>query len=507
VLPEGALSRAGVGLGGGAPGVPGLSADRAEAEVAGASRLITGYLERTPRGIRISATEEDLGTHATVRMLSAEAPEPLPAIERLAHEFSSRAAAPPTSDPQALKLYATALDQARPGDSAGLWQAVRLAPRFGQAWIALVDAVSLSGDRAGALHIADEALREKLDPYDTASLQLQKAALENDKTARLAALRRMTDLSPGDLPLLSLLAENETAAGRFADSAGDFRKLRERAPDDRQAWNQLGYTLAWAGDLPGALKALNEYAARWPADPNPLDSRGDVEYMFGKFGDAAADYLKANEKQPQFLNGGELLKAAWAQFRAGDRKKAGASFAAFQAARKKAGGPDTAPFEADWLFRTGRIPEALALLRKRVRSAPPAAASVLLSQLILDDLISGDRAAASKDMAAGAARPGINLGGVTRFAALPSASAEEWRNRADTMLKGAGAAREVALGVALLLDGRKAAALPVWESVASQASGTDFFVRAVVAKLKGEKPHPELVPDATSVNELRALAD
>jgi hypothetical protein len=77
------------------------------------------------------------------------------------------------------------------------------------------------------------------------------------------------------------------------------------------------------------------------------------------------------------------------------------------------------------------------------------------------------------------------------------------------MLRGSGAdsVRRLALGIALLLDGRKADAIPVWDKIADDAPGTDFFARNIDAKLKGEKPRVEMVPDSLAVNELLALPD
>ncbi len=271
----------------------------------------------------------------------------------------------------------------------------------------------------------------------------------------------------------------------------------------------MGYAKAWSGDFSGALATMKEYASRWPEDPNPIDSAGDVDYMYGKFADAAAAYLKANEKNPQFLNGGELYKAAWAQYRAGDRAKADATFARFRTVREKSGTPGFALYQSDWLFRTGRRKEAVDLLRKEAGTMAPASGSGPWAELVIQDLLSNDRPSAAKDAAIDATKPPSNLSSVARFAALPSASAAEWQNRADTMLRGPGieAAKRFALGVALLLDGRKQDALPIWEKIAQDAPGTDVFPRSIVARLKGEKPRTDLVPDSSGVNPLLALAD
>jgi tetratricopeptide (TPR) repeat protein len=503
VLSDQALNRAAAGMGGNPQ-------PRAKALLAGATRLIAGYVERGGSGFRICAYEEDLVTHRNVRVLSAEAPQPIEAIRQLVREFSNSARPYPTSNGEALKLYATALDESPENALPDLRKAVDRDPQFGPAWLSLVDATGLRGDRAALLDVIREALRHKIDPADSAAVQFEKAVLENDKEARVTALRAMMANNPGDLILLRNLAETEAGAGDFRGAAINWGKLREQAPDDRNAWNQLGYTLAWAGDYGKAIAALKEYAARWPDDPNALDSTGDVEYLYGKYAAASADYLKANEKNPQFLNGGELYKAAWAQFRAGDRAKADATFERFKTARGKSGDAGLIQFEGDWLYRTGRQKEAAALLRmKSVTVAQPAVAGALLSQLAIWDLLANDRTAAAKDATLAATKPSSNIGAVARFAALPSASAEEWERRGETLLRGSGAdaARQFAVGVALLLDGKRDAARPVWDKIAQDASATDFFTRAVDARLNGRKPHFAILPDPMNVNQLLAMEE
>ena len=500
MLSASALNRAGAGV----------SSEREKAELAGANRLVSGYFERVGGKLHFSATEEDLTKNQTVQSLSADAAEPLAGILNLAHSFSGSARPYPTSNPVVLKLYVSALEEPTDRAFTDLQEATRTDPGFGPAWVALVDADVLRGDREASLKAAREALGRKLDPADKASIEIQQAALTNDKPGRIAALRALVAATPGDLGLLRTLAESEVATGQFAQAAADWKKLREAAADDRSAWNQFGYTLAWSGDFPGALQAMKDYAARWPTDPNPIDSTGDVYYMYGKFTDAAASYLKAHEKSPEFLNGGDLYKAAWAQFRAGDKVKAESSFEQYRKAQKNADTPSLTLLGIDWLYRTGREKAAMALLRKVAETTTqPGAGSQYWSQLVIYDLLAKDRAAAVKDAAVDATKPGSNLSTVARFAALPSASAAEWQNRADTLLRGAGveSVRRFTLGVALLLDGKREAALPVWDKIVAEDSGADFFARTVDAKLRGEKPRFELVPDPGTVNELRALPD
>ena len=291
------------------------------------------------------------------------------------------------------------------------------------------------------------------------------------------------------------VAEIEVLAGQFTQAAVDWKRLTALLPRDTTAWNQLGYARAWAGDYTGALQAFEEYARLLPGDPNPIDSIGDAHYMFGKFSEAAARYLEASRKNPGFLNGGDLFKAAWAKFRAGDRAEADALFSQFRAVREKANAPNTPLVVASWLYRTGRRDEAKALLRKNPQKAD-------LAQLAVWELLDGDRAAAAKDAEA-LGQPTSEGVATIRFAAQPSASVSEWEARASRM----GGLRDVVLAYALLFDGKKQAAAPLFDQLAARAPATDFFLRAVDAKLKGRRLAFEIPPDPSNVNEFAALLD
>jgi hypothetical protein len=56
--------------------------------------------------------------------------------------------------------------------------------------------------------------------------------------------------------------------------------------DERQpfVYNDLGYADGFAGDVPQALAALDRYASLLPPnDPNPIDDRGDVLALNGRY--------------------------------------------------------------------------------------------------------------------------------------------------------------------------------------------------------------------------------
>jgi serine/threonine protein kinase/tetratricopeptide (TPR) repeat protein/TolB-like protein len=82
--------------------------------------------------------------------------------------------------------------------------------------------------------------------------------------------------------------------------------------DERQAfvYNTLAYTQGYEGDVPQALASLDRYAALLPPnDPNPIDSRGDVLAMNGRYDEAIAAYRKNLELNPSWDAAGASMRS------------------------------------------------------------------------------------------------------------------------------------------------------------------------------------------------------
>jgi tetratricopeptide (TPR) repeat protein len=507
VLARTAVLRLGNALGPRPVTVPGISTERTAAESSGATHLIAGYIEKSGAGVRIVATDTDLASGKIVRTLSASDQSPLKALTRLSGAFSPKAGKPQTQSEEALRLYCMSREQAPDQALPGLEGAVTADPRFGNAWVALAESLEARGNRQAAEEVIARARQQQLEPLDTAYLDFQSATLQGNQGGLLNALKRISDLSPGDTALIRSLAEAQTNQGQFAEAAASWKKLTRVIPNDPDALNQLGYSLAWSGDYPGAVAAMKEYARIRPNEPNPGDSLGDVHYMYRKFPEAAQVYLQNHSKFPGFLEGGELYKAAWAKFMAGDAKGADAVFAQYRKLREKA--PGTALVEADWLYRTGRRKEAVTGLRKAVdETENPAEKAVFHGQLAVWDLLAGHRPEADLDSKAIGA-PTNPAAFLVRFTALPSASVAEWEARAKQMLPAPAAAplQKLAVAYALMLDGKQDAAMPLWKQISEEAKPTDFAMRAVWPMLKGGQPKLALVPDTRTLNSFAAVLE
>ncbi len=509
VLPAAALSRAAAALGPQPTAVPGVSGEHQRALVAGATRVIAGYIERPDNEIRIAATERDLATGKSLRIVSATGSSPIAAIEALAKQFSPNAKPPVTGNEDALRLYAEALESPIGTGVEDLEQATRIDPNFGEAWVALASLDSARGDRAAAEEAVDRARRGKLDALSLARLNLESANLQPDRRARIEALRKVVALTPSDTQLLRNLTDAEMAVGEFEAAAADWKKLAALFPQDPAILNSLGYALSYAGDYKDALAALDAYARLRPKDANPLDSIGDLNYSFGKFQDAANSYMRAHNLQPDFERYGDLYKAAWAKFKAGDTPAADKLYAQFQAEREKLHDPLIALITADWLYRTGRKSQAFDSLRAAIAQTPsPALRANGWTQITIWDLIGHQREQAAKDSASIGPKLTEASMLIARFAAFPSAPAEEWESRAEHLIPpNTAALRPMALGYALVLDGKRQAALPVWAGIVNNDPATDFFSRAIYARLQGKPIARPLLPDPANFNPFGAVPD
>ncbi len=501
-----ALARVNASLGRRNMSAPGISSERTAALGASANHVITGYVERAGSGLRLVVADEDLASHLVTRLISVTGKTVLEALTAAARALAEKPRSAPTASEGALRAWVEGVEAGGPEQGAQFQRAIAADAGFGPAWVSLVRVITQT-DRVAATGLVEKALRQKLQPLDRAALEVERTELTGNRKSRVHALRQYAALSPGDVILLRGVAEQESVTGDFAESAADWQKVAAILPGDLNALNQAGYNFAWAGNFEQAVKVLREFAQRAPADANALDSLGDVNYWFGRYAEAAANYSAAHVRNPKMLGGGDLYKAAWAQFRAKDTKAADELFQQFLKFREDPRDAVLPALHGDWLYRTGRQAEGVELLRKESSIAPePAGKAILFSGLAILELAASDRAAALRDLqsAGPVASPAILT---ARFAAMPTASAAEWESRARRLFAQPqlGPLRTAALGWALILDGKKDAAKTVWMKIVEDGPATDFFAREVVAWLKGEKVSHLAPPDPVNLNQFAAI--
>lgn len=452
-----------------------------DAAAVGATQVLNGYFYRHGGRLRVEAELEDAGSHRTAKSASASGPEAegiLPLARSLALQLDGGARPLGALNDAALRAFVEARTAANAAAGAKAFERAAAAdPSFGAAYVAWVQWLLSHGDRAGAREVVAAAARRgsQIPEVERARLGLLEAMLQGDRVAQYRALVALSKLTPADSEVFRNLGELDLMAHRYPAAVDSYNKAAARSPEDVLLLNQLGYAHSYARDLEGASKTLRRYRELRPRDANPSDSLGDVHYYLGRFSEAEKSYLEAFGKDPSFLGGGDLYKAAWARLMTGDRKGADQFFGRFLEFRRAAGDSLVEYRQAEWEYLSGRRKEAEARLEQFVKAqAAPGAASLAWSQLSIWRLESGDRARARECAARAlttASNPGSRLlAEMCRFLAQPDASASEWALRAERAFPtpAQAVAKQYALAYALLLDRQFAAAVPALRQLYDQ---------------------------------------
>lgn len=448
-------------LGGRPVSDPGISAEFQDALAAGANRL--GYGTYRVAGGRLSAelTIEDVNTRKMVRVLSTSAPagDPIQAGAALARAISSQATAFPTRNEEALRDYVQAMEAPDLAQCvAMLQQSVAADPDYGPAYRMLAQRQVQGQDRAAAVATLTRALArgEALGAGERARIAAELAGLENQPVLRLRALAALVKLEPNDTGAWQALGAMALARRDFPQAVEAYRSLVEREPEDFNAWNAYGYAAAYQGDLNTAREAMGRYTALRPAEVNPLDSLGDVNLLCGRFHEAEEAYLKAAAKDPNLRNNGEFFKAAMARLWTGDVAGADKLAARYHEARAAAKDPLVEFRKLQWMWLTGRRKEACRGMEAFARASLNDVAPRAWTELVIWDLMLGDRAAAQAAAAEDAriAGAGSASASVTRLLVEPGAGGSEWIARVAQAFPNPqqAAIRNVALTTALMFS-------------------------------------------------------
>jgi len=445
---------------------PGISAESTQAILAGATRAVYGEYTVRNNKLEASVTIEDLRTHHMLGAFTVSAPagDVLGAANEIAHQIDSKAASYPTRSGAALSAYIRALEST---DAALMEQSLPLAiqadPDFAAPYRLLAQERVQRGDRAGASAIIEQALArgERIPALERARLQVQAAEISLDPKARETALLQMVKLDSADPVAWRALGETAMSRHEFRQAMEGLQKAAELEPGDAGTWNLLGYAATYAGDLAAGTNAVRRYQALAPNGANPLDSLGDIHLASGKLEEANKFYAEAFQKDPNFLNQGDLLKGAIARLFAGDLASADREANRYLDARAQAKDPLLEFRRSQWMWLTGRRKEAY----QRLQAFAAATENTPLrdgsshadAQLSLWSLILGDRTAAQQ-LAAKSVRiasPAARGNGIVAgFLAMPPASASEWSVRAEQAFGGPQqtSIRNFALSYALLVN-------------------------------------------------------
>ena len=282
----------------------------------------------------------------------------------------------------AVSALARALDAdgARPfstpnPDATSAWgrgefeRAVALDPDFGTAWVSWIAQAAQAGKPDVAAQLAGRALaRASLRGLvDKAQIQLSYATLRKDEIARAAALTELARLAPHDAGPLLALAATEQQARRYSAAEELYRRALAIDPGNAGALNSLGYAQGEDGDLEAAKKTFEIYGQNPNQATNALDSLGEVYFMNGRFAEAEKYFAQVSARDPNFLKGAPLMKAAYAHWLGGDLAGADALMQKYLEFLGKQNDPLLVWREAVWRYATGRSEQALAMLAQ----APP----------------------------------------------------------------------------------------------------------------------------------------
>ena len=443
---------------------PGVSAESTLALLAGANRV--GYGEFAVRGGRLEARLflEDIPSRKYVKVVAATgaATDVVAVAGALARQIAPNAVASITHSNQAIRDYVKAVEGNTPDDVVrDAAAAIDDDPGFTPAYRLLAESKTMQGDHAAALALLDEAAQRAVSPIERARVHLQSAGLRNDAAGRRAALAELAQADPGNPEQWHALADAQYSARAYAEAAAALRKQLALEPDNRNALNQLGYASANAGDFPAALEALRRYQAAAPEDPNVSDSLGDIYLTAGHLREAEQFYLRANRKDPRFMDGGDLFKASMARLMTGDIPGSTEIHERYiQSLAANPGG--VAEIErAEWTWIVGRRKEAcqrmLGIARTFESGPRHEMAARCYAELAMWDLFLGDRAAAAQMAQKAMSLPGAQTSAtavVALFLAQPPAPAAEWTARAGKLFPNPALApvRDLALAGALLLD-------------------------------------------------------
>ncbi len=477
-----------------------------DAPSSGATRILHGYLSAVSGRLRVQADVENTATHRMVETVAVTGPLAegmLPLARAVAHKIDASARELPTRNAEAFRAYIAALDAQDPRAAGQEFErAVALDPGFGAAYVAWAQALASRGDRAGATRVITAARNQaaRFPELERNRLGLLAAALSGDRAAERQALVGLTLTDPGDAGVYRMLGEIDTAAHSYAAAGKWYEQALQRNPDDIALLNQLGYVRAWAGDADGAVQALSRYRELRPGEANPLDSLGDAHYFLGRFAEAASFYEQASARDPSFLEGGELYKAAWARLMQGDLKRADDCFAGFLKARRNAGS-SVVYRQAQWEYLTGRRAQAVSQLSQFAQAAPPPAASAAWLQLAVWSLETGDRARAGQY--AGKASGSSPVAVLCGLLSGPAAAAPQWNARVERLFPQPAPAgvRRLALAYALLLSKDFNAALePLEQLYAASVPSSPDWPAAPLAWALVETGRFEHVPELLRLN-------
>ncbi|TAN07889.1 MAG: tetratricopeptide repeat protein [Rhodanobacteraceae bacterium] len=173
-----------------------------------------------------------------------------------------------------------------------------------------------AGKSAQAHALATQLQQDYADDPDSLrtayELDAQMYSQDGQHAKAIAAYDRGLQALPGDPVLIYDRGIEEANAGNTDAALADFRKVLAQNPDNVDAMNALGFTLADADrDLPEAAKLLRKALAAKPDTAAIMDSWGWLQYRLGNLDEAEAYLRRAWGRQQDPDIGVHLGEVLW----------------------------------------------------------------------------------------------------------------------------------------------------------------------------------------------------
>ncbi len=185
-----------------------------------------------------------------------------------------------------------------------LEQAVAIDPTFAAAYLWL-----------GDIHFRLENTKASLEAYTKAKALSARATekerlyieasyammVERDSDKQFDVLMEITRKFPKEKQAHVALAQYYYSKGQNDDEVAEYEKVLSLDPNDARIYNTLAYIyVIQKDDFEKAMEYLDRYAALLPGDANPLDSRGELLMVVGRFDEAISMFEDVLEIKPDF---------------------------------------------------------------------------------------------------------------------------------------------------------------------------------------------------------------
>jgi tetratricopeptide (TPR) repeat protein len=231
-------------------------------------------------------------------------------------QYAQKAEKTPGADPGQAYIYLSQLALEQKNDAAASNWLNKISPSSQQYIPAQITRAQLL-EKQGKPDDARKLLAglQAQDPRDQALIARTDAAILFDAKRYQEAEDRLAQATadyPDDPDLIYDYAMAAEKNGHYDTMEAQLRKLIETQPDNPQAYNALGYSLADRGvRLQEADKLIQKASSLAPDDAFIMDSVGWVKYRLGDTTDALKLLRKAYDLQPNAEIGAHLGEVLW----------------------------------------------------------------------------------------------------------------------------------------------------------------------------------------------------